>query len=134
MIKAMSFCDQGMGGSLTATATPRTLVMAAKNIANRIPIFLTLLSSLLLLSSCAAGLPVRGMVAGQTIETRVDSEVARYYLGSYLAGERSDAVLDARIDSVYQNADGLPDRNELKHLSDDFSVDFAALYFADQID
>jgi hypothetical protein len=135
MIKAMSFCDQRMGGSLTATATPRTLVMAAKNIANRIPIFLTLLSSLLLLSSCAAGLPVRGMVAGQTIETRVDSEVARYYLGSYLAGERSDAVLDARIDSVYQNADGsLPDRNELKHLSDDFSVDFAALYFADQID
>src|SRR4029453_16961272 len=36
---------------------------------------------------------------------------------------------------VYQNAGGsLPDRNELKHLGDDFSVDFAALYFADQID
>src|SRR5262245_10979896 len=135
MIKAMSFCDQGMGGSLTATATPRTLVMVAKNIANRLPIFLTLLSSLLLLSSCVAGLSVRGMVGGQTIETRVDSEVARYYLGSYLAGKHSDPVLDARIDSVYQSADGsLPDRNDLKQLSDDFSVDFAALYFADQID
>jgi hypothetical protein len=88
---------------------------------------------LLLLSGCA-GLPVRGSVGMQTIDTRVDSEAARYFLGSYLAGERSDAALDERIDRVYQSANGsLPDRNELKHLSDDFSVDFAALYFADQI-
>jgi hypothetical protein len=93
----------------------------------------TLLFMLLMLSACA-GLPVRGMVDGQMLDTRVDSEVARYYLGSYLAGERSDAALDKRIDHVYQSADGsLPDRNELKHLSDEFSVDFAALYFADQI-
>jgi hypothetical protein len=92
-----------------------------------------LLFAMLLLSGCA-GLPVRGLVGGQAIETRVDSEAARYYLGSYLAGERSDAALDERIDRVYQSANGsLPDRNELKHLSDDFSVDFAALYFADQI-
>jgi len=87
----------------------------------------------LVLQACT-GLPARGVVGGQTIETRVDSEVARYYLGSYLAGERSDPVLDERIDRIYQNANGgLPDRIELKHLSDDFSVDFAALYFADQI-
>src|SRR4029453_3399929 len=108
--------------------------MVDKNTFTGLSVIIILLSGLLLLTSCA-GLPVRGMVAGQTIETRVDSEVARYYLGSYLAGKRSDAVLDARIDSVYQNADGsLPDRNELKQLSDDFSVDFAALYLADQID
>jgi len=87
----------------------------------------------LVMSACT-GLPVRGVVGGQTIETRVDSEVARYYLGSYLAGERSDAALDKRIDRIYLNANGgLPDRNQLKFLSDDFSVDFAALYFADQI-
>ena len=93
----------------------------------------TLLFALLLLSACA-GLPVHGRVGMQTIDTRVDSEVARYYLGSYLAGERSDPALDERIDRVYQGANGsLPDRSELKHLSDDFSVDFAALYFADQI-
>ena len=56
------------------------------------------------------------------------------YLGSYLAGQRSDAALDERIDRVYQSANGsLPDRYELKHLSDEFSVDFAALYLADQI-
>ena len=95
--------------------------------------FIPLLSAFLSLAACA-GLPVRGSVGGQTIETRVDSEVARYYLETYLAGKRSDAALDERIDRVYQNADGnLPDRNDLSHLSDDFSVDFAALYLADQI-
>jgi hypothetical protein len=107
--------------------------MPYKNIFNWPLTIITLLSGLFLLSSCA-GLPVRGMVGGQTIDTRVDSEVARYYLGRYLAGEHSDTALDERIDRVYQSANGqLPDRGELKRLSDDFSVDFAALYFADQI-
>jgi hypothetical protein len=92
-----------------------------------------LIFALLMLSACA-GLSVQGMVGGQTIKTRVDSEVARYYVGNYLAGQRSDAILDEQIDRVYQNANGdLPDRDELKYLSDNFSVDFAALYFADQI-
>ena len=91
------------------------------------------LSVMLLLSACA-GLPVWGSVGVQTIDTRVDSEVARYYLENYLAGKRSDAALDERIDHLYQSANGhLPDRSELKELSDDFSVDFAALYLADQI-
>jgi hypothetical protein len=95
--------------------------------------FITYLSALLWLTACA-GLPVRGTVGGQTIETRVDSEVARYYLASYLAGKRGDAALDERIDRVYQNAHGsLPDRSELKRLSDDFSIDFAALYLSDRI-
>jgi hypothetical protein len=92
------------------------------------------LSGFLLLLSGCAGLAVRGTVGGQMIETRVDSEVARYYLANYLAGKRDDAALDERIDRVYQNANGaLPNRDDLKKLSDDFSVDFAALYLADQI-
>lgn len=100
---------------------------------NRQSRLITLLLALLLLSACA-GLPVRGSVGMQSIETRVDSEAARYYLGNYLAGERTDAALDERIDRIYQSANGgLPDRNELKQLSDEFSVDFAALYLADQI-
>jgi len=95
--------------------------------------FISVLSALLSLTACA-GLPVRGSIGGQAIETRVDSEVARYYLASYRAGKRSDASLDAQIDRVYQGADGdLPDRSELKRLSDEFSSDFAALYLADQI-
>jgi hypothetical protein len=97
-------------------------------------ITLPLMSFLLGLSACA-GLPVRGSVGSQTIETRVDSEVARYYLASYLAGRRANPIVDERIDRVYQNANGaLPNRDDLKKLSDEFSVDFAALYLADQID
>jgi hypothetical protein len=88
---------------------------------------------LLALSACA-GLPVRGTVGGQTIETRVDSEVARYYLGSYLAGNRSNPTLDARIDQIYQTMDGhLPARSDLQQLSEEFSIDFAALVLADGI-
>jgi hypothetical protein len=99
---------------------------------SRLAPFLSVL--LLLLLSACAGLPVRGSVGMQTIDTRVDSEVARYYLASYLAGKRGDPLLDERIDRVYQNAhNGLPNRDDLKKLSDDFSVDFAALYLADQI-
>jgi hypothetical protein len=97
------------------------------------PKFFIYLSALLLLTSCA-GLPVRGRVGGQTIESRVDSEVARYYLSSYLAGKRSDPALDERINRLYQGAyNGLPTRSELKRLSDDFSVDFAALHLTDRI-
>ena len=96
--------------------------------------FIVLVAALLSLSACA-GLAVRGTVGSQTIESRVDSEVARYYVASYLAGKRSNATLDERIDRVYQSVNGnLPDRSELKRLSDEFSVDFAALYLADQID
>ena len=91
------------------------------------------LFAMLMLAACA-GLPVRGSVEGQALETRVDSEAARYYLANYLADRRQDVLLDQRIDRVYQNANGsLPSRDDLKKLSDDFSVDFAALYLADQI-
>jgi hypothetical protein len=90
--------------------------------------------SLFLGLNACAGLPARGSVGGQPIETRVDSEIARYYLASYLAGQRADPLLDARIDRIYRNAGkDLPDRAELKRLSDDFSLDFAALYLADRI-
>ncbi len=87
----------------------------------------------LLLPACA-GVSVTGVVGGQTIATRVDSEVARYYVANYLAGKRGDAALDRRIDGIDRDDHrGLPDRKDLKRLGDDFSVDFAALYLADRI-
>jgi hypothetical protein len=90
--------------------------------------------ALLIGVSACSGLSVRGTVGGQTIATRVDSEAARYYLANYLAGKHNNPILDARIDQVYQTSNGhLPDRTELKELSDEFSVDFAALFMADQI-
>jgi len=85
------------------------------------------------LSACV-GLPVRGMVGGQSIATRVDSEVARYYLETYLAGNRSNPTFDARIDQMNQALDGhLPNRSDLQELSQQFSIDFAALVLADRI-
>ena len=95
--------------------------------------FIAYLFPLLMLTACA-GLPARGSAGGQMIDTRVDSEAARYFLTNYLAGKHTDGLLDQRIDRVYQRShDGLPDRSELKRLSDDFSIDFAALYLADRI-
>jgi len=97
------------------------------------PAWTHLTAILLILSGCA-GLPVTGTIGGQLFETRVDSEAARYYLGNYLAGKHTDPALETRIDRVYRQANGsLPDREDLKKLSDDFSVDFAALYLADRI-
>ena len=46
-----------------------------------------------MLSACA-GLPARGNVGMQTIETRVDSEAARYYVEYYLAAKGTDEALD----------------------------------------
>jgi hypothetical protein len=90
-----------------------------------------------LAAGCAvspSGFPVRGALGSQFLETRVDSEVARYYLASYLSGKRGDRRLDARIDGAYQDYSSvLPSRNELKRLSEEFSIDFAALYFADRV-
>ena len=48
------------------------------------------------LAACA-GLPVHGRVGGQSFDTRVDAEVAQYYLANYLSGRRTDPVLDQRI-------------------------------------
>ena len=95
--------------------------------------FLAYLCLLSILTACA-GLAARGRVGGQDIDTRVDSDVARYFLTNYLAGKQSDAILDRRIDDLYRHShDGLPDGRELKRLSDEFSIDFAALYLADRI-
>ena len=88
---------------------------------------------LVMMWSCA-GVPVQGQVGMQTIQTRVDSEAARYYVENYLAGEVTDAALNDRIDRADRSADQkLPDRDQLKQLTEEFSVDFASLYLADHI-
>ena len=92
-----------------------------------------LLAASCLLPACA-GLAVRARIGGQSLDTRVDSEAARYFLSSYLAGQMNDALLHGRIAEVYRRTpDNLPDRDELRRLSEEFSVDFAAAYLADRI-
>ena len=91
------------------------------------------LAALGLLGACA-GIPARGRIGGQAVQARVDSEIARYFIASYHSREQRVAALDARIDALYRSdSDSLPDRSELKRLDDEFSSDFAALYFADRI-
>src|ERR1044071_1378685 len=96
-------------------------------------LFLFSIALIAFLPGCS-GVPVRGIVAGQSLDSRVDSEVARYYLANYLAGHRTDPALDARIDQVYHTIDGhMPGPTDLRKVSEEFSPDFAALLFADEI-
>ncbi|NIT56665.1 MAG: hypothetical protein GWN00_10655, partial [Aliifodinibius sp.] len=85
-------------------------------------------------SAPIARIPASGVVGGQDIETTVDSESARYYLEQYLQEEQNDAELDSLCHQVHCcKMNGLPQREFLKHLSDRFSVDYAALYLAKRI-
>lgn len=93
-----------------------------------------LLAFMSALSGCSKGLPVNGRVIGQAVDTRVDSEIAQYYVNHYLAGERLRPDLEEQIENVYAtHADKVPDRTTLKKLSETYSADFAALFFADRL-
>lgn len=79
-------------------------------------------------------IPVKGRLEPYALETTVDDESARYYLESYLAGQVADTQLHQRITAVHGTfGDRLPTREQLKQLSDEFSVDFAALVFGRQL-
>lgn len=79
--------------------------------------------------------PATAIVDGKPVDLGVDSEVAVYFVESYLAGRRARPDLDAKIDALYREHDdhALPDRDQLKRIADAFSVDFAAIYLADRI-
>ncbi|CAB1057355.1 hypothetical protein D1BOALGB6SA_2094 [Olavius sp. associated proteobacterium Delta 1] len=94
------------------------------------------ISLLIILQACNSTpkIPVNSKFLGETISTTVDSEVARYYLESYLQGSRLNPDLDVRIGELYkQQKEAIPTREELKKKSDRFSVDFAALFLADRL-
>jgi hypothetical protein len=102
------------------------------------PLYIAVLVLLLLffLEACSSipKFAVKGKFLGETFSTTVDSEVARYYLESYLQGSRRNPELDARIAELYkQQKEAIPTREELKKISDRFSVDFAALFLADRL-
>lgn len=84
------------------------------------------------LSACATspGFPVQGQVAGQRVATTVDSDVARYYLGHYLHGDRSDRDLVQAIERALLEQEADPyDREALERLSRRLSTDFATIHF-----
>ncbi|MGH9577948.1 MAG: hypothetical protein ACRD3R_10980 [Terriglobales bacterium] len=94
------------------------------------------LSAALLVASChsVSRIPARGTLSGESIETTVDSEAARYYLEVYLQGKSGDPALHDRIDALsHRYRQSLPSRDELRGISSDFSVDFASLFLADRL-
>ncbi len=100
--------------------------------------FAFLLPLFALLGACATlpdTLPASGVLGGQHFSVGVDSEEAAYLMEHYLAGARLRPEFDQRIDALYaeRGEGGLPDRDALNRIADAFSVDFAAIYFADLI-
>ena len=70
-------------------------------------------------------------MSGQSVETTVDSELARFYLEHHLRHDDADSLLAQRIDNILNEVKPNPyDRGTLKQLSQRLSVDFAAIYFA----
>jgi hypothetical protein len=98
---------------------------------------LPIAAALLLLSACGASLPrlpAEGQVYGQTVATTVDSPLAKYYLEHYLAGRRVRADFDARLDQLHRHGNPHPPSTaELRSLSRDYSVDTAALFYAQRL-
>jgi hypothetical protein len=79
-------------------------------------------------------IPTRAEFHDHQIDTAVDSEAAKVYLESYLHGKAVDPDLRQKIDSLEnENPGTLPTRDELKKVAEDFSVDFAALFFANRL-
>lgn len=88
-------------------------------------------------TGCSKPLPeiaVNSEFAGQRLKTYVDSEIAKYYLENYLKNLKTQKNYDAQIDQLYkQYTFKLPSRENLQVISNAFSVDFAALFFADKL-
>ena len=90
-----------------------------------------------LLAACATApprIPASGELAGERIETTVDSPIARHYLERYLQGQRSDPAVDDRIDAIHRRFPrATPSRDDLAAISRETSIDFAALFLAQRL-
>lgn len=92
---------------------------------------------------CASGMmgcghipkiPATGLLQGYPIQTTVDDERAKYYLENYLSGKGGNDTLQRRIASLHADLKGdLPSRDQLKRIASDYSTDFGALVFGNQL-
>jgi hypothetical protein len=75
-----------------------------------------------------------GHLADQQVSTTVDSEISQYYLEHYLQNDHDRPEYDEKIDKALAVWNRAPlDRNTLKEISEQFSPDFATLYFVSRI-
>ncbi len=79
----------------------------------------------------APRIPMTTIIAGQSIETTVDSELARYYGEHYWRGERARPEFDAVLDRVHNTQPGrLATGDELAQITRETSTDVATLCLA----
>ena len=93
-------------------------------------------TAVFVVSGCSSipQVPIETEYLGEPVATTLDSKIAHYYLKNYLKEVRTNAEFDQRIDLLYQTQnEQLPTREELKNISASFSLDFAAIFFAEHL-
>ena len=88
------------------------------------------------ISACASvpAYQASGRLADQQVSTTVDSRISQYYLEHYLHDDHDRPEYDERINKALGVWNRAPlDRNTLKEMSEQFSPDFATLYFVSRI-
>ena len=81
-----------------------------------------------------ASIPVHGRFHDFELDTTVDSQSAKYYVESYAQGKVDNPQLHDVIETLRRDfGDRIPNHLDLHRLARTQSVDFAALFFADQL-
>jgi hypothetical protein len=77
---------------------------------------------------------IQGTLAGQAIATTVDSAISKYYLEHYLRNDRINPAYDQEIARALLIWNQRPlDSDNLGELTQEFSPDFATLYFVSRV-
>lgn len=85
-------------------------------------------------ASATPKIPAQGKLAGQRLNTTVDSELAKQYLENYLTQQTPQPEWNRLIEQVEtEHQANFPTRESLKHLADQHSLDFATLYLIKRI-
>ena len=99
----------------------------------------TLPPLILVLGGCGAirsepQIHAHGCVAGQLVNTRVDSPLAEYYIEDYLTGDPSKAEFDTELRQIEdQLGPGVPDRETLAWVTNCYSRDVATILLAERL-
>ena len=111
--------------------------MSWKPVRRRIAIVLLFVSgalSLALWFVLPASIPARGRFHAFELDTTVDSESAKYYIESYAQGRVDNPQLHQAIETLKRDFGiRIPTHLDLQWVAQTHSVDFAALFFADQL-
>jgi hypothetical protein len=125
-VVSCSFCNDEQKKVSTTTTTTRCKVSRRPDLLDR--------TAKVKLLRKVPRIPAKGNLAGQVIDTTVDSELAKYYLEDYLQDCRCNPKLDLIIGQIEtDDSHSIPDREYLKDITRRFSPDFATLYLAKRL-